>query len=178
MATLIRFMIWAIPALGLLACAPNLAPFAGPGSGRGNFSETDRIFLMSSATWDSNHDGATTCDEWRNYLVELLESSDTSRDGTLGQDEFAAFARTDRLFAVADFAFWDADHDGKITRAELVERPNPAFSILDLDKDCVLTTAEISAARSLQAPPDAPPGGPPGGRPGGGGPPTNWRTST
>jgi Ca2+-binding EF-hand superfamily protein len=135
--------------------------------GPGHLDDAQRIFLMAAGTWDSNHDDQVTCAEWQGYLVELMASADKSGDGTLSEEEFATIVQADRLFATADFAFWDADRDGKITRSEMIERPNPAFTILDRDKDCVLTDSELSAARSLQQPPKMP-GGPPVGKPGGG----------
>jgi len=138
-------------------------------------SEVDRIFLMAAGTWDGNHDGEVACAEWQGYLVDLFASADKSHDGALSAEEFTAFAQTDRLFSVATFEYWDANHDANVTRSELVDRQNPAFTHLDRDANCVLTETELSAARSLQSVPrGGPPGkgpgreGAPGGPPGGG----------
>ena len=163
----------------LLGCAPLGSSPMGGGPGPGpNVSDTDRIFLMAAGTWDRNHDGRVTCGEWQAYVIELVANADKSKDGALSEEEFTKLVQTDRLFATAGFAYWDTNKDGKVTRAEMLEHPNPAFTLLDRDTDCVLSPIELSAARSLQNSPDsqgAPPGGGPrgGGGPGGGsgGPP-------
>lgn len=128
----------------------------GGGQGPGlQVSDSDRIFLMAAPTWDRNHDGQVTCGEWQAYVVELAASADKSKDGALSEEEFAKLIQTDRLFASANFAYWDTD--------------------------CVLSPTELLAARSLQSAPASGggsrggggPGGPGGGGPGGGsgGPP-------
>lgn len=124
---------------------------------------------MAAGTWDRNRDGQVSCGEWQVYVVELVASADKSKDGALSQEEFSTLAQTDRLFSTADFAYWDTDKDGKVTRTEMIEHPNPAFTILDRDTDCQLSPAELLAARSLQTSPGSQ-GGPPGGGPKGGGP--------
>lgn len=124
---------------------------------------------MAAGTWDRNRDGQVTCVEWQAYVVELVASADKSKDGTLSEEEFAELVRIDRLFATAGFAYWDTNKDGKVTKEEMMERPNPAFTVLDRDTDCVLSPAELLAARSLQSGPGAQ-GGPPGGGPKGGDP--------
>lgn len=156
-------LVLVITALGLLGCASTW----GGGPGPGQMNETDRIFLMAAGTWDSDHDGQVTCAEWQGYLNELVASADKSRDGALNVEEFATLVRTDRLFAAADFTFWDTDHDGKVTREDMVARPNPAITLLDRDKNCVLTDTELAVARPLQNAP-GPQGGPRGGGPSGG----------
>lgn len=131
-------------------------------------SDSDRIFLMAAATWDRNHDGQVTCGEWQAYVVELITTADKSKDGALSVEEFAKVVQTDRLFSSAGFDYWDTNKDGKVTKSEMMEHPNPAFTVLDRDTDCVLSPTELLAARSLQSAPSQ--GRPPGGGPGGGGP--------
>lgn len=166
----------------LLGCAPTGGPLMGGGQGPGlQVSDSDRIFLMAASTWDRNHDGQVTCGEWQAYIVELIASADKSKDGALNEEEFAKLIQTDRLFASANFAYWDTNKDGKVTKAEMMDHPNPAFTVLDRDTDCVLSPTELLAARSLQSAPESGggprggggPGGPGGGGPGGGsgGPP-------
>jgi|RhiMethySRZTD1v2_1073278.scaffolds.fasta_scaffold176943_1 uncharacterized protein (DUF1684 family) len=65
-----------------------------------------------------------------------------SHDGILQPDEFAVLARQDRLFEMAGLAYFDSDGDGRISRAELIDKPNPAFALLDANHDCVITPEE------------------------------------
>jgi len=60
----------------------------------------------------------------------------------LTRDEFANLARQDKLFEVAGFAYFDADGDGRITLAEVIDKPNPASALLDTNHDCVITPEE------------------------------------
>jgi Ca2+-binding EF-hand superfamily protein len=51
-------------------------------------------------------------------------------------------SRADRLFETVGFAYFDADGDGRISLSELVDKPNPAFTLLDKNGDCVLSPDE------------------------------------
>lgn len=156
----------------LFGCAPAGGPLMGGGAPAGpQVSEADRIFVMAAVTWDRNHDGQVTCGEWQAYVVELFGIADKPKDDALGEEEFAKLVKTDRLFASANLAYWDANKDGKVAKAEMMEHPNPAFTILDRDTDCTLSPTELLAARSVQPSSDGPPGGGRGGPGGGSGPP-------
>jgi len=60
----------------------------------------------------------------------------------LRRDEFANLTRQDKLFEVAGFHYFDANGDGRITLAEVIDKPNPALALLDTDHDCVITPEE------------------------------------
>ncbi len=109
-------------------------------------------FIRAAPTWDLNHDGNVTCDEWRTYAASLFKEADLNHDGKLTPDEFTRLAQIDRLFEVADFKYYDTNRQGYVTQAEFVERPNPAFLELDKDKTCVLKTYQLRAATSPQGP--------------------------
>jgi Ca2+-binding EF-hand superfamily protein len=123
-----------IPALS--GCAGNKNPLASA-------SPVEREFVMAETTWDLNHDGSVTCEEWKQYAASLFREADANRDGALSREEFAAMGRRDRLFETAGFAYFDADRDGRITEAELTEKPNPAFALLDKNGDCVISPEEV-----------------------------------
>ncbi len=128
-------------AMGLLmlvtapGCATNKSPLASA-------TPLDRQFVAAATSWDLNQDGDITCDEWKQYASGLFRDADVNHDGILQPDEFATLARQDRLFELAGPAYFDADGDGRITLAELINKQNPAFALLDANHDCVITPEE------------------------------------
>ncbi len=132
-----------LAALAMAACSSggSLNPF---GSGVG---DVDTVFLAAAGSWDRNKDGVVTCEEWKAYAAELFDGADANRDGFLTADEFDAVIKTDRMFETANFKWWDSNGDGKVSRAEFIDRPNPAFTLLDKGKTCQLTSTELAGGR-------------------------------
>jgi EF hand len=119
----------------------------------------DGAFIRAAATWDLNHDGNVTCDEWKQYVASLFKDVDTNRDGRLTPDEFGKLARIDRLFLTADMEYYDSGHKGYVTLEDFVSLPNPAFEQLDKEHACVIRTYQLRAAITdapKQANPTAP----------------------
>lgn len=143
-----------IPTVPLICClaAAGLAASCGGSSGP-NISATDKSFLGGISSYDLNRDGVVTCDEWREAAAKLFTRADKSGSGFLTEESFQNLTAIDRTFQVASFKYFDANGDGKIERAEFVERPNPAFNYADKDKDCRLTELEQLNARNLSGPP-------------------------
>jgi hypothetical protein len=143
-----------IPTTRLIFClaASGLAASCAGSSGP-EVPTVDKSFLRGISSYDLNHDGVVTCDEWRTAAAGMFAAANKSGTGFLTQDEFRALATTDRTFLVADFKYYDVNGDGKIDKKEFVERPNPAFTYADKDKDCRLTETEQLTARNLSAPP-------------------------
>jgi hypothetical protein len=134
-------LIFCLAATGLAAsCASSAAP---------QIATVDKSFLGGIGSYDQNGDGAVTCDEWRAAAAKLFTKANKSGSGALTGDEFNILATSDRTFAVATFKYFDVNGDGKIDKKEFVERPNPAFTYADKDKDCRLTDLEQLAARNL-----------------------------
>ena len=128
------------PAISAAMLTALLAACAGVGS---SISQTDRAFLQASSSWDLDKNGVVTCDEWKRYAADLFKEADANRDGMLSRDEYTAMSRGDRLFELVGFGYFDQNGDGRIALAELVDKPNPAFAILDKDRDCRLTGDEL-----------------------------------
>ena len=60
----------------------------------------------------------------------------------------ANLVSVDRLFQTADLQYYDANGDGKVTRSEFVEKPNPAFVLMDKAGNCKLDGSQIASARA------------------------------
>lgn len=136
-------------AVSLAACSTS-SPLSSIGSitGTNKVSETDRVFLMAAGSWDRNRDNMVTCDEWKAYATELFNAADASRDDALDKTEWSEIIKTDRMFDTANHSYFDANGDGKVTRAEFVDRPNPAFRLMDTANTCTLSGAQVAGARS------------------------------
>jgi Ca2+-binding EF-hand superfamily protein len=120
---------------------------AGCGSSSPGLKEgIDGAFIRAAATWDLNHDGNVTCDEWRQYAASVFKDADLNHDGKLTREEFDRLAKIDRLFLLANFDYYDTDRKGHVTLADLVDHPNPAFKELDKDNTCVIKTYQLRAA--------------------------------
>jgi hypothetical protein len=145
--------IKAVRLIFCLAAAGLTASCASSSSSGPEISTVDKSFLRGISSYDQNRDGVVTCDEWRTAAANLFTSVNKSGSGVLTEDEFRNLATTDRTFLVATPKFYDANGDGKIDKKEFVERPNPAFSYADKDKDCRLTEPEMLTVRNLSAPP-------------------------
>jgi hypothetical protein len=103
-------------------------------------------FVRAAPTWDFDRDGIVTCDEWKQYAGQLFSAADSGNKGYLTAVDFATLVKTDHLFEAADFAYFGGGRDGRVTRAAFVDKPNPAFRLLDKRKDCRLTSEELRAA--------------------------------
>jgi len=133
-----------VTALVLAVASSGCGGSSAPGLREG----IDGAFIRAAATWDLNHDGNVTCDEWKQYATTLFKEVDLNHDGKLTPEEFDRLAKIDRLFLTANFAYYDADHKGYVTQADLVDKPNPAFLELDKENTCVIKTYQLRAAIS------------------------------
>lgn len=145
--------------------------FSG-GSPFGNQKSSDLIFVSAAQTWDLDKNNSVTCEEWQKYTLELFTEADKDQDGSLTTAEYQGVIQNDRLFETAGYGFFDTNSDGKLTAQEISGKPNPAFTILDKNKDCQIGPNEMVHTRQIQAITKSSDGAPadlPGGGPGGSG---------
>jgi hypothetical protein len=137
------------------ACAQSSTQSVPSGdTARGSRSTRDAPSTNGPDIWDANHDGIYTCDEWKSYLDRLFTLADRNRDGHLDPSEFATIRRAAATFADADFAYFDENQDGKITRREFVDKPSEFILQFDKNGDCRVTPNEMNGASTDQKPPN------------------------
>ena len=151
-------MIARFPTLGLAAAATlvlaacSSSPLSSIGSigsiGKKSISDSDRVFLMAAGSWDRNRDNIVTCDEWKAYATELFNGADANRDDAVDASEWGRIVAIDRMFDTAGLKYFDANGDGKVVRAEFVDKQNPAFRLMDTGNTCSLNGTQIAGARS------------------------------
>jgi hypothetical protein len=119
---------------------------AGETAARGSRPTRDTSATNGPDSWDANHDGVYSCDEWKSYLGRLFALADRNRDGSLDASEFAVIRRAGAALAEADFGYFDENQDGKITRAEFVDKPSEFILQHDKNGDCRVTPDEMKEA--------------------------------
>lgn len=137
-----------------LAAAAAACGLAGCGGGVpssfGGVGERDLMFVSAAQTWDLDKNNEVTCEEWTKYTSDLFQSADKNVDGNLSKEEYQNVMKSDRLFETAGFSFFDSNSDGNLTLAEFTGRENPAFRILDRDKDCRISANETVQTRQME----------------------------
>jgi len=97
---------------------------------------------------DANHDGVVTRAELLTYRAKQWQRFDRNGDGYFSQGDLPSFLADrwngGRIAQMRD-AF-DANHDGRISRAEFVNGPTPGFDMADANHDGRVTQAELDAA--------------------------------
>jgi hypothetical protein len=137
-------------ALALAGCSTASVPTIGSINpfGSKQISEIDRAYLQGAGSWDLNHDNVVTCNEWKSYTEDLFNSADSDHDDSLDATEWNNLTKIDKMFVTADQKYFDQNGDGKVTRQEFVDKPNPAFVLMDKSGTCKLDGTQIASARS------------------------------
>lgn len=125
------------------ACGGATSPFSKAPS-------TDLVFVSAAQTWDLNKDNSVTCDEWVQYTTELFQAADQDGDGIVTAEEYKKIVSQDRLFDVVGMPHFDGNGDGRLTLQEFTSARNPAFDMLDRDKDCKIAPNEMVQTRQIQ----------------------------
>jgi hypothetical protein len=112
----------------------------------------DALLKYGAESWDANHDGIFTCDEWKSHLDRMFTLADRNHDGHLDAAEFTTVRKADAALADADFGYFDENQDGKITRSEFVNKPSEFILRFDRNGDCRVTPDEMKAAQTPEGP--------------------------
>jgi Ca2+-binding EF-hand superfamily protein len=98
---------------------------------------------------DTDHDGRITRAEFIQARKAMFDKLDRNHDGVVSRDDFGRLRRfkpkaADKidLFIKAT----DADHDGRVTRAELDAAPTTLFDRMDANHDGAIDDTERAAA--------------------------------
>ena len=114
----------------------------------------DDPVVASAPLWDADHNGTYTCDEWKQYVSRLFNMADRNHDGFVGASEFRTIQQAAPMFKEADLAYFDENRDGRVSREEFVNKPNPLFARYDKNYDCKVTPQELKDPSSAhQTPP-------------------------
>lgn len=130
----------AVAVFGVSAAVAQATPQPGQQERRGQMGQ-----LMQA---DANGDGRVTKDEIRARRSQAFDRRDANKDGFVSADE--APQREARRTGGGDNAGFmraDADGDGKVSRAEFVDRDFGGFDRIDANKDGAVDRSEIAAAR-------------------------------
>jgi hypothetical protein len=122
----------------------------GPVSAQDN-SDADPV-VASAPLWDADHNGIYTCDEWKQYASRLFNLADRNHDGYVDATEFKTIRQAAPMFKEADLAYFDENRDGRLSRDEFVNKPNPLFARYDRNGDCKVTPQELKGASSAAQP--------------------------
>ena len=101
--------------------------------------------LQWAAIWgDAERRGVYTCDEWKRYAGKLFDQADRKHRGFIDASEFDAIRKADPMLKDADLGYFDDNRDGRLSRAEFVDKPNPFFARYDKKHTCRVTIDDIS----------------------------------
>jgi hypothetical protein len=138
----------------LLAAASGAAAQQG---GRGETTAASRArgydpYLTWASVWgDREGRGVYTCEEWKRYVGKLFDQADRNHDGFVDAKEFESIRKADPMFKDADIGYFDDNRDGRLSRAEFVNQPNPFFARYDKKGSCRVTLDEIMDAANEAA---------------------------
>jgi hypothetical protein len=132
-----------------MALGQAAAQHTDSGDSSGRRSSREDPFVRWAVVWgDPKHEGVYTCDQWKSYAAGLFDKADRNHDRFLDAMEFKAIQQADTMFKEADIGYFDDNRDGRVSRSEFVDKPNPLFVLYDKNGDCKVTFDEIAAGRA------------------------------
>ena len=121
---------------------------AEPRNSSGSSARSDPFVSWATVWGDPRREGVFTCEQWKQYAGNLFKDADRNRDGYLDAQEFEAIRRADRMLRDADVGYFDDNRDGRVSRSEFVDKPNPLFARYDKKGTCRLSLDDIVDAMS------------------------------
>jgi len=113
-------------------------------------------FVAWAAIWgDPKHEGVYTCEQWKAYATGVFNAADSNRDGYLDAKEFEGIRNAAPMFRNADLAYFDDNRDGRLSRSEFVDKPNPFFARYDRKGTCRVTLDDLSDEPATKQKPGA-----------------------
>lgn len=97
---------------------------------------------------DANSDGLIARDEFLRYRAGQFDRMDRNGDDVLSPADSPPGPLRFAFDPDALIAPFDANGDGRVTRAELTQAPTPAFDAADRNGDNLVDEAELRAARA------------------------------
>ena len=94
---------------------------------------------------DANHDGKITRQEFTDARAALFAKLDRNSDGVVDDADGGGRQGGQRTAAIRERL--DTNDDGKISKDEFLNSPSLLFSKFDADKNDVLDSKELEAAR-------------------------------
>lgn len=112
----------------------------------------DPVEMLGEA--DANRDGSVSWAEVVSLRTRSFQRLDQNKDGFVSSSDrpFGPFGmRFDEAFVQVQRQF-DANSDGRVSRAEMINAPAPAFSRGDVNRDGILSAQEWSVLRATPRP--------------------------
>ncbi len=104
-------------------------------------------FLAWATDWgDPKGEGVYTCEQWKQYATKVFNEADHNHDGYVDVQEFEAIRKAHAMFRDADVGYFDDNRDGRLSRGEFVDKPNPLFTRYDKKGTCRVTLDDIANA--------------------------------
>jgi hypothetical protein len=104
-------------------------------------------FLAWATNWgDPKGEGVYTCEQWKLYATKIFNDADRNHDGYVDAQEFEAIRKAHAMFKDADLGYFDDNRDGRLSRGEFVDKPNPLFARYDKKGTCRVTLDDIANA--------------------------------
>jgi hypothetical protein len=103
----------------------------------------DPLYAWAKVWGDTGHIGVYTCDEWKRYATRLFKDADKNHGGYVDAQEFKTIQQADLMFKNADLGYFDDNRDGRLSRSEFVDKPNPFFTKYDRKGQCRVTLDDI-----------------------------------
>jgi len=138
------FKLTTLAGLAALVCATPATAQEEPGRG-------GRDMPRMLDRFDTDDSGAVSLDEFSEGRMGDILASDANGDGELSTDEIMAAMEARRKERMAQMIRrnFDVDGDGKITVAEIRDRQQKRFALLDADNDGSISPDEFRRGREI-----------------------------